>query len=252
MKKVFLRFYEELNEFLPPIKRKQQFEYISKTKQSLKDLIEACGVPHTQIDLILVNGKSVDFSYIIKEKDKISVYPVFESLDIENVTRLRPEPLRETKFILDIHLGKLARILRMLGFDTKYDPYLNQREIIEKSKQKKRIIISRSRELLKHKEITHGYCLTDTEPTEQLKDVIKRFDLLEKIKPFSRCLLCNTKLKRVEKSKVVDILPPKVKKLQQEFTLCPNCDKLYWKGSHYKKMKNFINEIKNEIKKEDS
>src|SRR6056297_1327046 len=149
MKEIFLRFYEELNNFLPSEKRKTQFKYISKSKQSIKDIIESCGVPHTQVDLILVNGKSVDFSYIAKDGDRISVYPVFESVDIKDITNLRPEPLREIKFILDRHLGKLARLLRMLGFDTKYDPSIDREQLIKKSKNEGRIIISRSRELMK-------------------------------------------------------------------------------------------------------
>lgn len=250
MKKILLRFYEELNDFLPLSKRRKQFEYISQTRQSIKDIIESCGVPHTQVDLILVNSRSVDFSYIIESNDKVSVYPVFESLDIEDVTRLRPKALRQTKFILDVHLGKLVRLLRMLGFDTAYNPKNNQKELIRKSKQEKRILISCSRELMKHKEITHGYCLRDTEPKKQLKDILIRFNLLRKITPFSRCFICNAKLQGVKKSKVKERIPPKVRKKQDEFTICPDCDKLYWKGTHFKKMKVYIRNLKNEIKKE--
>jgi len=252
MKEIFLRFYEELNNFLPSEKRKTQFKYISKSKQSIKDIIESCGVPHTQVDLILVNGKSVDFSYIAKDGDRISVYPVFESVDIKDITNLRPEPLREIKFILDRHLGKLARLLRMLGFDTKYDPSIDREQLIKKSKNEGRIIISRSRELMKNNEVTHGYCLTETAPGEQLKKILSRFDLTDEIIPFSRCFICNSTLESIEKSEIVDRLPPKVRKSQQDFTICPNCNKLYWKGSHYKMMKNFIENLINELKKENS
>ena len=118
MHKIFLRFYEELNDFLPEEKRKKRFlhQYIDRT--SVKDLIESLGVPHTEIDLILVNGKSVSFKYLINDGDDISVYPVFESIDITGLQHLRPKPLRDPKFIADVHLGRLARYLRMLGFDT--------------------------------------------------------------------------------------------------------------------------------------
>jgi len=115
-----IRFYEELNDFLPLERRKVDFSHEFQRRASIKDLIEALGVPHTEVDLILVNGASVDFSYIVRDGDRISVYPMFEAFDIQTVSRVRPQPLRVIRFVLDVHLGKLARYLRLLGFDTLY------------------------------------------------------------------------------------------------------------------------------------
>ena len=129
MHKATFRFYEELNDFLPKEKRKKRFEHNFIDRASVKDVIESFGVPHTEVDLIIVNGESKNFSYIINDGDDISVYPVFESIDISNLQKLRPEPLREPKFILDVHLGTLARYLRMLGFDTNYrNDYAGRRD----------------------------------------------------------------------------------------------------------------------------
>src|SRR3972149_748976 len=138
MKTAYFRFYEELNDFLPPEKRKIKFEHPFFCRASVKDIIESLGVPHTEIDLILVNGKSVDFSYIINDKDEISVYPVFESFDISEVQHLRAKPLREPKFVLDVHLGALAKYLRMTGFDTVYHNNFEDVEIIKVSLSQKR------------------------------------------------------------------------------------------------------------------
>jgi hypothetical protein len=119
-KQAIFRFYAELNDFLPAQKRQQDITHSFELNASVKDMIEAQGVPHTEIDLILVNGQSMDFSYLVQDGDQISVYPVFELLDISPVIRLRPKPLRVTRFVLDVHLGRLATYLRIMGFDTLY------------------------------------------------------------------------------------------------------------------------------------
>ncbi len=174
---VAFRFYEELNDFLPFKYRKKRFEYNIATNTSVKDAIESLGVPHTEIDLILVNSNSVDFSCNLKEGDHVSVYPKFESFDIAELTKIRSEPLRKIKFILDVHLGKLAKYLRLLGFDTLYHNNLDDPEIIEIAKTEKRIILTRDLGILKNNKVTHGYWLRSQDSKEQLKEVIQRFDL---------------------------------------------------------------------------
>lgn len=243
MKTVHLRFYEELNDFLPLDKRKIRFSHSFKNHPSIKDMIESLGIPHTQVDFILSNNNSVDFNYIVQNGDDISVYPVFESVNIQDVAKLRPTPLRQIKFIADVHLGKLARYLRMLGFDTIYKNDFLKKEIIKIAKSEKRIILSRSRKLLKIKDITHGYCIASTDTEKQLKLILNRFDLTKNIKPFSRCMICNSKLKSVPKEKIIDKIPPKVKELHSDFAQCPNCKKIYWKGTHYIRMKKFIDNL---------
>jgi hypothetical protein len=243
MKRAYFRFYEELNDFLSAEKKKTSFPHYFKDRASIKDMIEAIGVPHTEVDLILVNGKAVDFTYIVEDDDRISVYPVFESLDITAVTPLREKPLREAKFILDVHLGKLAHYLRLLGFDTIYRNNFSDQELAQISSNERRILLTRDRHLLKRSIITHGYCIRETAPKKQLTEVLKRFDLFKSINPFSRCLDCNTFLEEIPKEKISDRLPLKVKEHFDEFVRCPSCDKIFWQGSHYEKMKDFVQEL---------
>jgi len=237
------RFYAELNDFLPPNKRQRTFTHVFELSASVKDMIEALGVPHTEIDLILANGQSVDFSYLVHDGDHISVYPVFESLDITPLVRLRPQPLRETRFVLDVHLGRLATYLRMLGFDTLYRNDYTDAELAHISSSESRILLTRDRGLLKRSIVTHGYCLRTTNPREQLVEVVRRFDLFTSIKPFQRCLRCNGLLQPVDKAAIIDRLQPQTRRHYHEFRRCQTCDHIYWKGSHYERMQRFIERI---------
>jgi len=247
IKKVSFRFYEELNDFLPPDKKKIRFEHEFIDRASVKDMIESLGVPHTEIDMILVNGKSIDFHYLVQDGDDISVYPVFESFNITNIQHLRKLPLRQPEFIADVHLGSLVRYLRMLGLDVVYKNDYSSEEIIETSINENRTILTKDRELLKNKKITHGYWIRSEGAEEQVKEIIKRFDLKENINEFIRCLECNNILEPVKKEKIADRLPEKVREWQNEFRYCSHCDKVYWKGTHYEKMLQFISRIKEDL-----
>jgi uncharacterized protein len=240
MSLAYFRFYEELNDFLPARKRKKLFPYEFRGNPSVKDAIEAIGVPHVEVDLIIVNGLSIDFSYKIKDSDTVSVYPVFESLDIASVTHLREKPLRDLKFISDIHLGKLTKYLRLCGFDTYYHTDLSDQEIINLAISEKRIILTRDKELLKNKKITHGYWVRSGNTHEQIKDIIQRFDLKKSITLFTRCLDCNGLLNDVTKKEIIDRLLPKTRQYYRKFKKCHNCDRIYWNGSHYHCMKRQI------------
>ena len=243
MKRASLRFYEELNDFLPASKRKVAFDYIFELSGSVKDMIEALGVPHTEVDLILVNGKSVDFSYRVQDRDQISVYPVFESFDIAPLVQLRPRPLRQTRFGLDAHLGKLAGYLRMLGFDTLYRNDYRAEALARISGDEGRILLTRNRRLLMRNRVTLGYWVRANESREQLIEVLRRFDLFGSIAPFRRCLRCNGLLQPVCKEAIVDRLPPKTRQYYDAFSICPTCGRIYWKGSHYARMRRFIEGI---------
>ena len=243
MPEVTFRFYEELNDFLPPEKRKQDFQSPFKGRESIKDKIEALGVPHTEVDLILVNGDSVDFGYILQDGDRISVYPVFESLDIQNVTHLREVPLRQTRFVADWNLGKVVKILRALGLDVASFPSLTPRRIVDISKSEKRTILTGSQNLLKLKDVTHGIFLRPGTTKEQVRYVLDLLSLKNGIKPFSRCLLCNTALEGVSKEEAYNRIPPKTRAIRDEYVYCPSCDKLFRKGTHYTKIAAVIEEI---------
>ncbi|THB70626.1 MAG: twitching motility protein PilT [Gammaproteobacteria bacterium] len=234
------RFYEELNDFLPKNKRKQSFLYRFKGNPSIKDAVEAIGVPHTEIDLILIDGVSVCFDYLIKGGESISVYPVFESFDIADINHLREEPLRHTKFVVDVNLGKLAHKLRFLGFDTLYDNDFADDEIVALSLEQQRIILTRDKGILKNSKVTHGYWVRSDDPKQQVVEVVKRLQLEEGFKPFTRCSVCNGELALVEKEEVAKLLHPDTFKNHDEFLQCQRCGKVYWKGSHYDRILDWI------------
>ncbi len=238
---IYIRFYEELNDFLSHTRRKQQFSVSVRGSPSIKHLIESLGVPHTEVDLILVNGKSVPFSYIIQDKDRISAYPMFEAFDIATVLRLRPKPLRTPQFILDTHLGKLAKHLRMLGFSALYRNDYNDHEIVQLSLAEKRTILTRDRKLLIRKDVIRGYWVRNSDPPKQLQEVLTRFDLLNLINPFSLCIVCNGRLEKIGKEKLQKKISPEIYSRFEEFFVCSTCGKIYWKGTHYKAMTQFIN-----------
>lgn len=240
---ISIRFYEELNDFLKDEIRKKPVNYTFRINQTVKDAIESIGVPHAEVDLILANGKSVGFDYRLQDGDQISVYPVFETFDISTLTLLRPQPLRETKFVLDVHLGKLCKYLRMLGFDTYYRNDLDDDEIVKISITEKRIILTRDIGILKNGAVTHGYWIRSKDSKEQLTEVINRFDLHDKSRPFNRCTVCNGIVNKVKKSDVEQLVKTNTKKYFNEFYQCDACKKVYWEGSHFKNMQDFIHEI---------
>ena len=237
------RFYEELNDFLPMHRRKTDFQAGFTGRRSIKDMIESLGVPHAEVDLILVNGESVGFDYIVQDGDRVSVYPIFESLYIQNVTRLRNIPLRRTKFIADSNLRKIVKYMRALGFDVFSHPSLSPQKIIEVSKKENRIILTMSRKLLKFKDVTHGIFIRPGTTEEQIKRILDLLDIRKSIKPFSRCLRCNSLLKAVGKEEIAARTPPKVKAICDDYSYCSSCDKIYWEGIHFTEMKRVIDRI---------
>jgi len=244
MKTVYMRFYEELNDFLPSNKRKLRFPCPFQGRVSIKDLIESIGVPHIEIDLILVNGKSVGFGYIVNEQDDISIYPVFESFDIKDAQHLRPKPLREPKLILDVQLGSLTKYMRMLGFDSAYKNSYSENEIIILSINERRTILTKDRNILKRNDVAHGYWIRNIKIIDQVKEVTRRFQLNNLIQPFSRCMKCNIQLIQTEKENIIDRLEENTRNLFEKFFICPSCSQIYWKGSHYQKMLDTINDIR--------
>jgi hypothetical protein len=230
------RFYAELNDFLEPPCRRRDVPYTFAVPPSVKDAIEGLGVPHPEVDLIVVNGESVDFDYRLGDGDRVAVYPVFESMDISPVVRLRPKPLRQIRFVLDTHLGKLARLLRMLGFDSLYRQDFEDDEIIQLSVEERRIILTRDTALLKTGVVAHGYWVRSIVPQEQVREVLARFDLYSRVRPFRRCMVCNSPITRIEKSTVLHEIPRRVRELHDEYYRCSGCRKVYWKGTHYQDM----------------
>jgi uncharacterized protein with PIN domain len=245
-KTAFFRFYAELNDFLPGGFRRKLVPYVFMVSPSVKDAIESLGVPHPEVDLVVVNGLSVGFDYRVCDRDRIAVYPVFESVDITPVLKLRPKPLRQTLFVLDTHLGKLARLLRMLGFDSLYRQDFEDNEIIQLSLEEHRIILTRDIMLLKAGVVTHGYWIRSIPPNEQVREVLDRFDLFNRVRPFCRCMVCNSSITRIDKDAVLTDIPRKVRELHDEFYRCAGCRKVYWKGTHYSDMMEQIQRLSSE------
>lgn len=243
MGRAIFRFYAELNDFLPPEKRGRDIEYEFFGIPTVKDAIEALGVPHVEVDLVLVNGEPVDFSHHLRDGDRVAVYPVFESLDISGVSRLRPKPLREPKFVADVHLGKLVRILRLLGIDVVQPADPTDEELVRMSREEGRILLTRDRHLLKHGGLTHGYYVRGERAVEQAREVLRRFDLWGQVRPFSRCPVCNGALEPVRKEEVLDRIPPRTASWLSQYTRCRDCGKLYWPGTHYGRLRETMEKV---------
>lgn len=234
------RFYQELNDYISVRLRKKSFTYEFAGYPSIKDTVEAIGVPHTEIDLLIVDGESVDFTYRMQGGERVAVYPVFEAFDISPIVHLRPKPLRDTKFIVDVNLGRLAGYLRLLGFDSCYKNDLDDLEIVNRSLSEQRIILTRDLGILKHGEVTHGYWVRNTKPKAQVSEVVKSLQLQNSFKPFTRCAECNCVLNQVDKQSVIDRLPDYIKESHEAFIECEGCHKIYWQGSHYDRILEWI------------
>lgn len=239
----FFRFYEELNDFLPRVQRKVRFSYQFAGKPSIKDTIEAIGVPHTEIDLVLVDGVSVDFDYKMQGTEQVSVYPVFESFDIRPLIHLRPKPLRDTKFVVDVNLGTLASKLRLLGFDTLYNNKFDDNEIVDISLHEKRIILTRDKGIFKYSAVTHGYWVRSDHIDTQLREVIRRLQLENSFRPFTRCSHCNGVLYPADKKQLNGRVPANTLRLFSDFFECRECRKIYWKGTHYDRITKWIHRL---------
>ena len=238
-------FHGSLQDFLKPSMRHKPVSYTFTGTPAVKDAIEAIGVPHPEVAFILKNGVPVRFSEPLHPQDTLHIYPV----DSEEAPTARHAlvdiPPRPIKFILDVHLGTLAKALRMLGFDTVYEKQLDDAEIAAIAAAEHRIVLTRDVGLLKHRIVKHGYWLRSQKTAEQLQEVIKRYNLTEEFTPFMRCLRCNSLVEAVAKEQVLHRLPPKTRLYFNEFYLCAACDKVYWKGSHYEHMKSVVDRIKN-------
>lgn len=241
--RVKLRFFGDLNNFLYKNYQETTFERTLPEPTSVKDLIEGCGVPHTEVDVILINTKPGDFSHKIEGGEQVSIYPFFSSVDIDESTRLLKPELLNPKFVVDVNLGKLARHLRMAGFDTAYQNDSTDEELIEIMLEEGRTLLTRDRKLLMRNVVQSGYLPRSDQADEQLEEVLKRFNLFDKVHSYTRCINCNGVLKKVSKEKIIDQLEPLTKKYFSDFSQCPDCGQIYWKGSHRNRLHPKVQEI---------
>ncbi|MFA5259810.1 MAG: DUF5615 family PIN-like protein [Candidatus Omnitrophota bacterium] len=239
---VFFRFYGALDDFLPRDKRHRTFSVTVKGRPSVKDTVEALGVPHPEIDIILVNRHSKTFGYQLVPGDRVAVYPAGFHVSVSPLKRLRP-CVRQARFVIDSHLGKLVRHLRLLGFDCVYKKDFPDAEIVRIAQQEARIVLTRDIGLLKNGTVRAGLWVRSPDPQLQLKEVLKKYGLISRIKPFRLCLECNGRILRVAKREVLGQLPEMVRETYSRFYSCRSCGKVYWKGSHYDQLSGLIRRL---------
>ncbi|NPE27352.1 twitching motility protein PilT [Methanococcoides sp. SA1] len=231
------RFYNELNDFLPQKFKDVEFIYQFINKPSIKDTIQAIGIPHVEVDLIIVNRKSIDFEYLMFGGEEIQIYP--KNTKLKGI-HLQPIYPTSKKFIIDVNLGKLVPKLRLLGFDTLYQNDYEDHEIVEVSNQENRIILTRDIGILKYNAVKFGYWVRNTKPHLQVEEVIRKFSLKQQIKAFTRCSSCNGNLMSVPKESINHLLAQKIQEQFRDFTQCESCQKVYWQGSHVDKILKWI------------
>lgn len=237
------RFYEELNDFLAPQRRGREFEAPCARAATIKHMIEALGVPHTEVELVLVNGESVGFDRLIRQGDRVAVFPKFEALDVTPLLRVRDTPLRWTRFFADAHLGGLARLLRLSGFDTLYDNGIADQDIVTIAERDGRIVLTRDRELLKRRTITHGCYVHTLKPKQQVREIFDRLDLARSARPFTLCLDCNAPLRPLDRAQAEPRIPSAVRGRYERFSTCDVCRRVFWEGSHWRRMRDLVDEL---------
>jgi uncharacterized protein with PIN domain/sulfur carrier protein ThiS len=235
MREVTVRIYGPLNDFLPTSERQVGFAVRFAGPRSVKDLVEGLGVPHPEIDLLLVNGQSVSFDHMVADMDRIAVFPRFASLDIADVTRVRACRLATVRFVVDGHLAKLARRLRLVGLDAVCPAGAHDDQLATLAFREQRILLTRDRELLKRRVVAHGYFVRGTHAHRQLVEVLQHFGPLP-LEPFSRCLRCNAELREIAKASVESALQPMTRQHYDRFQTCFGCGQLYWQGSHWRRL----------------
>jgi uncharacterized protein with PIN domain len=237
------RLYGQLNDFIAPPGRESRFTYPFAASETIKHAIEALGVPHTEVDVITCDGRPVEFGHRLAAGEHYDVYPWSASLARAGLPSLRP-PLAETlRFLADAHLGALARLLRLAGFDTLYENNYQDDRIEAIAIEQNRVVLTRDRELLKRRGIIHGAYVYSLDPVGQFREVIERFELAHKVRRFSLCLACNAPLRTVDKADVLQRLPPRVQASQHEFSFCEICQGVFWKGSHWRRMDDLLSEV---------
>ncbi|MEW6691055.1 MAG: Mut7-C RNAse domain-containing protein [Pseudomonadota bacterium] len=223
------RFHGELADFLPRERRGTAFAYACARAATLKNAIEALGVPHTEAADITVNGARATLDRTVREGDAIEVHPwTLQPLEA---------PLL---FLADAHLGGLARFLRMLGYDTLHENALGDAEIRRLAWQERRVVLTRDRELLKCREVLRGAYVHALKPEAQLREVAARYCLAAQARPFTLCLACNLPLQPADPESVAGRIPDRIRERYARFSRCSGCGGIFWEGSHFQRMRQVL------------
>ena len=241
---VDVRFFGDLDDLVAPWRRNHYSSVSVHAGTTVKDLVESLGVPHTEVDVIVVNGRSVGFDERVHEGDRVDAHPSSHDMGVTPLVRLRPPPPAPPRFLLDVHLGRLARYLRLLGFDAEWHPDAPDQELARRSALEGRILLTRDRGILKRRAVVDGYLVRQTVPRRQIDEVLSRFELTGPFDPFGRCLACNGPLEDVAKEEVLDLLPPRTRCDYERFRRCASCGRVYWRGSHYARLLALVDELR--------
>jgi hypothetical protein len=243
MNRATFSFKAELNDFLARHNRRKTIEHTFDWRASIKDMIESLGVPHSEVEAMLVHGRPTTFDYIVRDGDAVVVYPRFDMLDLPEEARLRPPIPGKPAFVLDIHLGRLAAYLRMLGFDSRWRNDFPDDELAQIAHDEKRILLTRDVGCLKRSPVIYGYFVRSMNPKKRIAEVIDRFNLAPRVELFKRCMKCNGLVHHVEKGAILEELPHDTALYFDEFHQCESCERIYWKGSHYERMRGLIDDV---------
>jgi len=238
-----LLFHGELAGLLHHPAAAGRVAYPVTRRASIKDVIEALGPPHTEVYALTADGREADFSLLLLPGMTVTVHPAACPVDVTIPSRLRPSPLPRLAFAADANVGRLATLLRLLGYDTTYDQTVSDPELAAQAAAEGRVVLSRDRSCLKRSEIVYGRLVRANDPLEQVRDSIQVFGLDRFLAPFSRCLRCNRPLEAVDKGMILDMLQPKTKRYYDHFSRCPHCGRIYWAGSHYDGMRDLLKKL---------
>jgi uncharacterized protein with PIN domain len=242
IREVSVRFYGALNDFLAPPRRGRRFAHALREAASVKDVIEALGVPHPEVDAIVIDGVAAAFTARLQGGERVSVYPRLREFDIGGLRRLSGDPPEPARFAVDAHLNKLASWLRLAGFDAVVEP--DDVALAAIAAREGRVLLTRDVALLKRSVVTHGYWVRHTDPERQLSEVLHRFGLGDRMDAFTRCVRCNSLLDAVTAEAVAERLPPRTRAQFSDFRQCPSCSRVYWKGSHYTRLRALLDRVR--------
>jgi len=224
---VELNFAEELRFFLAPRHRAGRVTVTCDGTSSLGHVIEALGVPLTEVGELIVNKTRAGPSYQPRDGDSVLVKTV-----------RRPQHLPVTRFVLDVHLGALARRMRLVGLDVSYSNDLDDDALIELANSGRRVLLTKDRGLLRRRKLWRGGYVRGQRADEQLEDVLGRF--APALAPWTRCLSCNGSLVSVPKQDVERLLLPGTRRTYQEFSRCTDCGRVYWRGAHRRRLEAIV------------
>ncbi|GHC26552.1 hypothetical protein GCM10010082_19690 [Kushneria pakistanensis] len=241
-------FHGCLDDFLPPAGRGQPIMPPTLRRTSLKDLVESLGVPHTEIAALTLNDCPATFETLVEPLggDHVMVRAWPPSAQSVEHTLQPPRP-RPARFVLDVHLGRLARYLRLLGFDVCWRNDFGDAELADMSALQSRILLTRDRRLLYRRQIVHGYFVRSDDPGRQVEEVCHRYGLHDEIAAFKRCARCNGLLVKVDKASVAGRLEARTLLYYNDFYKCARCRHVYWQGSHFARISAWVETLKQQV-----